>query len=266
MSWPIYINIPPDLAASPAVAPVLRHNRRQTELATIGRPHRFGVALDVWIDGAHLWRSWPVDTGSTCDAWAVECFGPDAPANHDNGVWGVPGVSQIGDCPIPTLASLSEVQGLPGVTDLIHTMLAIALGDSWSLAALSAAPAEGALRARLRRSVIGYVVVPVSASGVGIRAMILEHPRQPRRAAPTGPTQTWRASVTRREVRAGAGQAVIPERTVTIEAPRDAPSHLLIRSAKAVLGLTGWPAQRVAGTGDWHLGGAPYTITIAAAP
>lgn len=261
MTWPTYMpaHMPvPDAQAAPSAwRPVLRHDQRQRAPTLTGGPKPYGVAVDVWRDGVHLWRSYA--GGTTCDAWTDEHMGTEAPRNHDAGLWGVPGVSDVADWPIPDPACLAPVQGLQGVADLLYTLIAIALGRPAD--DMSRVPSEQVLRQRLSRAARGFVVVAFAEQGVSVRAMVA--PLEPQTADSPTPVMHYRtATLERRETRQGAIAAELDECTATFAVPPDAPLHIVARRAKAALGISGWQATRQGGSLTWHLARAPYRMTI----
>ena len=271
MTWPTYF--PPDsplpsaLGAPLAWRPIIRHDQRTRDPVLTGGPRPIGVAVDVWRDGAHLWRSYTPQPGATCDAWTDAVHGPDGPRNHDEGYWRAPGVQNVADWPIPTRAACAPVMGLQAVADLLYTLTAIALRDVLAWAGEGAEPfqhppAEGALRQRLISSESGEVMAAYCEQGVTVRAIIV--PLEAVRRSEAAPvTQTWRATLQRRPVRAGAHDVHLREGSVAFAAPAEAPPHILVRHAKRALGVTGYPAQRRGEGLAWHISTAPYLLTIA---
>lgn len=262
MTWPTYLPahlpVPDAKAAPPAWRPILRHDQRQRTPTLTGAPRPYGVAVDVWRDGFHLWRSYT--GGSTCDAWTDENMGAEAPRNHDAGLWGVPGVVDVADCPIPDKAALAPIQGLQGVADLLYTLVAIAIGRPTD--DMSRVPSEQVLRQRLSRAERGYIVVAFEEQGVSVRAMIA--PLEPQTADGESPAKAryWTTTLERRETRQGAINVTLTECTATLAALPDAPIHIIARRAKAALGISGWQAARQGGSMVWHLARAPYRMTI----
>ena len=269
MTWPIYF--PPTApladakAAPPAWRPILRHDQRQRTPTLTGAPKPYGVAVDVWRDGVHLWRSYT--GGSTCDAWTDENMGTEAPRNHDSGLWGVPGVYNVADCLIPAKGCLAPVQGLQGVADLLYTLTAIGLRDVLAYAGDGAhgfthPPTEQVLRQRLSRDTRGYIVVAFEEQGVSVRAMVAPLESQIADNPTPAKAHYWMVSLERRETRQGAIVATLDESTSTFATRPDDPIHIVARRAKAALGISGWQAARQGGSMVWHLARAPYRMTI----
>lgn len=266
MTWPIYF--PPDeplpdaQTAPPAWRPVLRHDQRQRAPTLTGAPKLYGAAVDVWRDGFYLWRSYT--GGTTCDAWTDENMGAEAPRNHDAGLWGVPGVVDVADSPIPDKAALAPVYGLQGVADLLYTVAAIALGPLFRADPdlLTHPPTEQVLRQRLSRAERDYIVVAFEEQGVSVRAMIA--PLEPQTADGESPAKAryWTTTLERRETRQGAINVTLTECTATFAVLPNAPTHIVARRAKAALGISGWQAARQGNSMVWHLARAPYRMTI----
>ena len=266
MTWPVYFHTDQPLLSpetvAPAWRPILRHDQRQRHPTGTGGPKTYGVAVDVWRHGQHMWRSYA--GGTTCDTWTDATLGSGAPRNHDAGLWGVPGVSDVADWPIPDPACLAPVQGLQGVSDLLYTLTAIGLGDFGEAPqVLQHPPGEPVLRQRLSRDTRGYIVVSFQERDVSVRAMLA--PLEPtgeesRREEP--PLRQWCATLERRQVRQGATANALAEGSATILTSPDAPLHIVARRAKEALGITGWQAARQGATMTWHLARAPYRMTI----
>lgn len=261
MTWPVF-PLPGPLAdpalAPPELRPLLRHAQRQAAPSMTGAPKTFGVAADVWRDGGWLWRSYTAESATTCDDWTDEHMGAEAPRNHDEGLWGAPGVVGVADWPIPTLASLALVYGLLAVSDLLHTLAAVVLGRPVT----GDIPSEQVLRQRVARAERGYIVLSFEAEGVSVRAMIAPLEAQGADAPEDRPVKCWRARLERREARGDTGTMFLRTGTVVIATLTDEPIHIVVRRAKAALGLTGWPAQRQHGTMTWHTVGAPYRLIL----
>lgn len=268
MTWPTYF--PPDATLPPVDTaplpwrPVIRHDMRQRETTTQGGPQTFGVAVDVWRDGLPMWRSWSGEGEDLID-WTLRELGPDAPANYDEGLWGVPGVVDVFDHPIPTPACTAPVHGLQAVSDFLYTVPAIALQGhhTWPTPeGFESPPSMTVLRARLNRSERPYIVASFSEQGVSVRALIV--PTQARDHGDSGPieAETWQITLERRETRAGAHEAELVEGVYTFTAPAGVGVHILARHAKKAAGIPGWPAQRQGDSMTWHLARAPYRFTI----
>lgn len=270
MTWPVYFHTDQPLlspeTAAPAWRPILRHDQRQRHPTGTGGPKTYGVAVDVWRHGQHMWRSYA--GGTTCDAWTDEHLGPEAPRNHDAGLWGVPGVSDVADWPIPDPACLAPVQGLQGVSDLLYTLTAIGLGDFGHIGigeapqVLQHPPGEPVLRQRLSRDTRGYIVVSFQERDVSVRAMVAPLEPVPDAGKPPAEARVWRATLERRQVRQGAIANALAEGSATILTSPDDPAHIVARRAKAALGITGWQAARQGATMTWHLARAPYRMDI----
>lgn len=270
MTWPTYMpaHMPvPDAQAAPSAwRPVLRHDQRQRAPTLTGGPKPYGVAVDVWRDGVRLWRSYV--GGNTCDAWTDEHMGTEAPRNHDAGLWGVPGVSDVADWPIPDPACLAPVQGLQGVSDLLYTLTAIGLGDFGHIGigeaphVLQHPPGEPVLRQRLSRDTRGYIVVSFQERDVSVRAMVAPLEPVPDAGKPPAEERVWRATLERRQVRQGTIVNALAEGSATILTSPDDPAHIVARRAKEALGITGWQATRQGDSMIWHLARAPYRMTI----
>lgn len=223
---------------------------------------KWGCALDVWRDGVHLWRSYVPKPGATVDAWADATLPPGTALNHDEGIWGVPHVSNIADWPIP--AHVGVPMGLQAIHDLMVTALAVGQLPH-APEGLDNVPARGAINQRILTADSGLpVVIKVHAAGVSVRCLVapvtVGRPESPVSAE----VVTWRAELSRRHVRSGAIDAQLQARVVTFEAPADTPPHILSRPAKAALGIPGWPAQRRPKEPvlTWNLSRAPYKMTI----
>ena len=270
MTWPTYYppdyTLPDPATVNLAWRPIVQHDRRTRDPVLTGGPRPIGVAVDVWRDGVHLWRSYAPEPGATCDAWTDAVHGPDGPRNHDEGYWRAPGVQNVADWPVPTRAGCAPVLGLQGVSDLLYTLTAIALRDVLEWAGEGAQPfmnppAEGGLRQRLMRSESGEIMVAYCEQDVTVRALIVPL-EAVRRSDAVPATRTWRATLQRRPVRAGAHDVHLREGSVAFAAPAEAPPHILVRHAKRALGVTGYPAQRRGDGLTWHISTAPYLLTI----
>lgn len=269
MTWPTYFNpaqaLPvPDHAPLPW-RPVLRHDTRQRENAPRGGLQAFGVAVDVWRDGVHLWRSWETSTGESLIDWTAAHLGDDVAQNYDDGLWGVPGVQEVADWPIPHPASVAPVYGLQAVADLLYTMPAIALrGDfTWPTPeGFETPPTLPVLRQRLARAEGDSIVAAFCEQGVSVRALVRRVEAASGKGGAPVPTETWHVALTRREVRTGTSDTDLGEREVTFEAPQGAKPNILARHAKAALEIPGWPGARKPKTLTWVLAKAPYQMTI----
>ena len=255
MKWPTY--------PSPTThAAILRHNARQAAPASAAA--RYACAVDVWRDGAHLWRSWDTATGISVDDYAARVLGPLYPTDHDNGAWGVPGVEQVADWPVPTEASLSPPMSLQAVLD---TCLACAAIAQWPNEPyeLDAVPTRAALVARMAYRGDGRTVLAFKAGEASVRALIAQLIPEAADAldTPAAPACDWRATLRRRHVRAGVVDTLLPEGDAVFKAPANAKPNALARLAKASLGITGWQAQRRDPSAlVWHLALAPYVMAI----
>lgn len=273
MTWPTYYppdyTLPSALGAPLAWRPIIRHDQRTRDPVMTGGPRPIGVAVDVWRDGAHLWRSYTPQPGATCDAWTDAVHGPDGPRNHDSGYWSVPGVHAVADWPVPAAASLRPCMGAMAVADLLYSLVAIATRDTLQTvedipAPYTAPPSHQVIRQRLAKAPSGEVVVAFEEQGVSVRALVsLACPVTAESGDGYTPTQTWRVRLQRRPVRAGARDVYLPEVDTLFQAPAGAPSHIVARHAKRAAGVTGWQAARPDPTSmTWHLARAPYTLTI----
>ena len=253
MRWPTH-------PGSTTHAAILRHNARQSAHTPQTRAD-YACAVDVWRDGAHLWRSWDTATGISVDDYAARVLGPLYPTDHDNGTWGVPGVEQVADWPVPTDASLSPPMSLQAVLD---TCLACAAIAQWPNEPyeLDAVPTRVTLAQRLARSDNARTVLTFKAGEASVRALVV-HRLPGAGDVPESPACDWLATLRRRHVRAGAVDTPLPEGDAVFAAPVDAPPHVLARLAKAALGITGRQAQRRDPSAlVWHITMAPYTMTI----
>jgi hypothetical protein len=250
MTWPIY--------PTATSHPVLRAHAKAQEGTTPSGPDTWCAAVDVWRSGALLWRSYdPMEEGETVYSWADRELPPGVAENHANGYWRLPGMDAA-DWPVPAETALRPVGGPTALRDLIVTLVEMA---RWPAAPERVSPVATmeALIMRHYRADRDYAVYTGAAEpGVVVRVMYAK-----RDIAPLpGTVRRWRATLQRRTVRAGAGQCELMEGTVTFEMDAGADESRLIRAAKMSLGVTGWPAQRVAGTLCWHLTRAPYQITL----
>ena len=261
MTWPVY----PHETDEPALT---RHKAHMAgKSPPRGRQGSFGAALDVWRDGAHLWRSYGPDEATMLDDWHHDRwyheFGTMYPRDYDSGPWRAPGVILAPDSLIPTREALRWVGGVPAVCDLMATALAIGQlprapdgkGD---------VPSPGALYAELHRDAEGWIVRTAEADGVTVRALIAPcdppEGEEARDDEETGPL--WLATLERREVRAGAALTALPEGEAVFHAPPDTPPHILARRAKAALGISGQQAQRQPDELVWITSRAPYRMTV----
>ena len=229
-----------------------------------GRQGSFGAALDVWRDGAHLWRSYAPSDAVAVDDWHFQRwhgeFGAMYPRDYDSGIWRAPGVRLTADSLVPTHAATRWIGGVPAVCDLIATALAIGQLPH-APEGLDDAPQPGALYTEMCRDTEDWIVRGVESGGVTVRALIAPcAPPDPEKVEEADPV--WYAVLMSRPVRAGSRDATLPEGEATFTAPIDAPPHILARRAKAALGISGHLAQRQGDSLVWHLSCAPYRLEI----
>lgn len=250
MNWPIY----PHRGVS---AELDRHAAGGAAGYGTGR---YAIALDVWRGEGHIWRSYDPAHGESVFDWAERELPPGTAMNHDDGRWGVTGVMSIHRWPVPTLAALTPVASMTSLRDIMATCFAIGQLPDVPPSSLDAIPPEGSLYTRIYRAKGQPVTVcacdPVSS--VAVRALITR--RGEGEAAPDAPPQSFSAHLVPREARDTVPEVQLQTRTVLIVAPPR--PNLIIRKAKAALGIPAWPAQRQGKTLTWRLTGAPYQVVV----
>jgi len=263
MIWPTY----PEAPGLPKY--LTRHNAHQTGAQRpLGRPGVYGCAVDVWRDGAHLWRSYAPAMGETADAWSERTWraehGDAWPKDHQSGPWAAPGVPDLLLSPVPTVAALAHVGAAQDVFDLLAALVAIGDWPAEPPREPVSVPSANGISVSLSRDPDAWITACVVNGPVTVRAMIGRC--APVRDVEAVPVTRWAATLARRSTRAGALDTRLPEQAVTFDAPTDAPPHILARRAKMALGINGHQAQRVPGSMIWHLARAPYQMTIDSLP
>ena len=257
MIWPVY----PRATDEPALQ---RHNARvRGEMPPRGAPGRFAVAVDVWRDGALLWRSWQPHEGEAVDDWHYRQWGEEHglsyPRDYNTGPWRAPKVNLGANDLVPTRAATRPVGSARAVSDLMAAMLAIGQLPAPPLG-LDSVPSPNAIHVDLSRDSDSWLTRAVEAEDVSVRAFVIrDGPAQPEAAEPEA---RWRAVLERRQVRTGAFDTPLPEGEATFFAPVAAPPRKLVRRAKTALGIPGWPAARQPGTLVWNVARAPYRLVV----
>jgi hypothetical protein len=257
MMWPGYPLPTKDSA-------LLRYNARLVDSVARGAPARYAIAADVWRGGAHLWRSYNPIHGESVDAYALRTLGPLYPTDHDNGLWGVPGVDQVADWPVPTLATLAGPLSLQAVHDALCAWVALAQlpGEPY---ALDQVPTQQVLTQRMARTDSGFIVVALRAGDVSVRAMVARYHCAARKS-PDLVLRQFTARLVRRESRMPAHLTetaeifeILTDGDDSVESVRQ-----IVRAAKAVLGVRGRPAARDFRQPGlvWRLTGEPHDIVI----
>lgn len=258
MTWPIY---PGETDAPPLV------QHAQAQLAPIGGPDTYCAAVDVWRDGTHLWRSYGLTEGSeTVYEWTDREMGRDVAQNYDEGLWRIP-FAVTADYPVPLESAMAPVGGAKALRNLLMAVVAIA---RWPFPPVfeDVITAEG-LWMKLHRAQRDYTVytcvveAPPIPEGPGTIVVRMMYCKRDVAINETLKGTRWRATLEPRPTRAGVDDPGLVCGTIEFEAAADDPAQIL-RSAKAVFNITGWPAQRLAGSNVWHLTRAPYRLTIEA--
>jgi hypothetical protein len=259
-TWPTYPHAP-DLPG-----PLARHNSNMTSGPKPGPMGLFGAAIDVWRDGAHLWRSYDLTKAETPADWSERTYRPtlgDAwPKDHGRGPWAILGRDDAWRWPIPKLEAMQHIGSAPMLCDLIATVLAIGQLPG-APEGLDTCPQPGAIGMAMKRHERTWFTVTAEAAGVSLRALV-GYVDPPKEGQPDMvPVVPFRATLERRTVRAGAVDGVLPEGRQVFYAPADTEPHMLARRAKAALGITGHGAARLPGQLVWNVARAPYVMTVA---
>ena len=245
--WPVLAPPSDSGSGSAELRALQRHADRQARGGEKrGGPRTYGVAFDVWRDGALLWRSYPQRAGEWPSDYATRVFGPDSPQNHDAGVWAVRG-AVTADWLVPGPAAFRQVLGLSAVCDLAFVVTAMALGWEAPSAKVSLVPSAAAISGRLLADGGGFTVLrwEVPGSGVFVRMAVAGLKPADSAAVDDGAqkeTALWRAALVDRS----SGEIL---RQAEVRVAQDAPTPAALirrvsRAGKAALGLTGWPATR----------------------
>ena len=239
---------------------VLRYHLQATGARIPGFRVRgaYHAAVDVWDVSArqHLWRSWSPEQGESAEDWTTRVHG-QALHDHDTGPWAVPGIEHVADWPVPTSRAAAGGPARPlamlhaGLVSLcaaatcpsgpVDYMQAVEVGTLLSEAALYN------MRSALRTA--SWVVQADRL--LAFRVAVFE--ALPGAASVSAGVRWW---VQLRDRDTGA------ERLASFEAPPQAQTRVLSAEARRVLGLTGWPSQRLPGTMTWRLRGARYEFEI----
>ena len=255
MSWPLY----PDMAALPpgeAREVMEAHTARQT--GAQGRPGPqgdVGLALDVWREGAHLWRSY--GAGQPIEEWAARTMGPEFPRNFDDGPMGMPGVIDIQQWPVPTIEDAVHIGGAAAALETIRAMAIVGTYPD-PATDIPKLMTPQALLHRLRthgETIIKYRLQPVSVRAFLVNLTPSEIPRE------DGQSVTWRAWLKRREARGGVPEGDFTESTVTFQMDALSTRAQVMRAAKERLGIRGWPLSPVAAQ-QWNLARAAWTMGL----
>lgn len=144
------------------------------------RAGKYGVAVDVWREGVHLWRSYDLNTSETLDSWYARNIPEMTHPDYSNSPFGVAGsIGGLDRFPIPTRGAMSEALSFPSILQIISATAAIA---HMPHRATDRTPSHNSVRQRMHQSVTGWLVVNsiYQADKVVIRAVIgLAGPTEP---------------------------------------------------------------------------------------
>lgn len=227
--------------------------------------HLWSMAIDVFGPAGHVWRSWDDALGETCDDWARRTHPDVTLSDHDGGPWGVPGIEGIAAWPVPTEDAVRASCPPCVLSKLRQWLVSIAAVVSGAEPGPEAVdtgtiPSAYALSVHMQRGK-RYRVFKVGEYSIRIHVV----PSGVSHAAkPTVPTVVWWARLSEREVKRNTLQdtATFETRVEMFRAPENATASHLIREARHVLDLTGWPMARKPPGLVWHLTRARYQIEI----
>jgi hypothetical protein len=88
---------------------------------------RYSFAVDVWRDGAHLWRSYTEEESEDLDSWCRRNMPEMLHPDYDGSTWGFgPAMGGMDRFPIPTRAALFLPTSIPDVEAILRACLGIA--------------------------------------------------------------------------------------------------------------------------------------------
>lgn len=219
----------------------------------LGAPGRYGLAVDVWRDGEHVWRSYDVATSESVWDWFDRELPAGTAPNHDEGWWSMAGIHGIDLWPIPTAASLHTGMTVQEALDVVVTCLALAQLPA-APEGLDSAPTPEAVYTRLSRKDTDGIVVKLVAAGVAVRAYLVRVDI----SEDTAPELPHRSYTARMEPRGDDTNEPVKQVQITAAAK----PNRIIREAKAALGVPGWPAQRRDDSLTWYLTNKPYRVVV----
>lgn len=200
------------------------------------RAGHFAIAVDVWRDGEHLWRSYALELAESMDSWCARNFPEVANPDYKNTVMGVLGaVPNIDRYPVPMKAALGFSTSLPEVGTILRATLGIAQLPH-KPEKLDIVPTSNTMRQRMHQSETDWSVFNIvdQENRIVIRVVL----------AKVEEDQPYLAEYEAHLYRAGEGESHLDDRKVTIEyekADLTSPKSrkMLTQAAKSRLNIVG---------------------------
>jgi len=223
-----------------AADPVLRQHNAAFSAGTLGTKGVLSLAVDVWRDNAHLFRSYALEQSETLDDWARRNYPTIEHPEYKALPMGVPlGVAGVDQYPVPTRAALTGRFTFEAAVDYLKALLATAQHPFGPERLDELVPKANAMRQRLHHAERGWVPLRVldSENNIAIRAVVVHVGGM----MESRPMAEYEASVGERE---SSIDHALAHSTARFNAPWSALDEAslrrpVVKAAKKALGLVG---------------------------